>query len=170
MLRIFDKRHTAADFEAALQLCRQVGLLLVPTFVAFTPWTTLDGYRFFLEQLVRLELVDQVAPIQYAIRLLIPPGSKLLELPEVRALIEGLDEPRLSYSWRNPDPRVDELQHDVQRLVQAGMAQRTPRRAIFQRIWERAQCAADGSPGAPPPWLQFVPPRFVPYLTEPWYC
>ena len=170
VLRIFDKRHTAADFEAALQLCRQVGLLLVPTFVAFTPWTTLDGYRFFLEQLVRLELVDQVAPIQYAIRLLIPPGSKLLELPEVRALIEGLDEPRLSYSWRNPDPRVDELQHDVQRLVQAGMAQRTPRRAIFQRIWERAQCAADGSPGAPPPWLQFVPPRFVPYLTEPWYC
>jgi len=37
ILQIFDKQHTREDFEAALTLCREVGLRLVPTFVAFTP-------------------------------------------------------------------------------------------------------------------------------------
>ncbi len=34
---------------------------------------------------------DQVAPVQLAIRLLLPEGSLLLELPEVRAMIEPFD-------------------------------------------------------------------------------
>ena len=52
----------------------------MPTFVAFHPWLTLDGYCDLLECLQDLDLVDHVAPIQLAIRLLIPRGSRLLEL------------------------------------------------------------------------------------------
>ena len=40
---------------------------------------------------VELDLADQVAPVQLAIRLLLPEGSLLLELPEVRAMIEPFD-------------------------------------------------------------------------------
>jgi hypothetical protein len=135
ILTIFDKHHTREDFVSALSLCRQAGLSLVPTFVAFTPWTTLAGYRAFLAELVRLGLVDQVSPIQCAIRLLIPPGSRLLELPEVENLVEGLDEAKLSFVWRNPDPRVDELQRNLEYLVQSCAGQNIPRREVFCRVW-----------------------------------
>jgi hypothetical protein len=170
ILSIFDKHHTQEDFVAALNLCRQADLLLIPTFVAFTPWTTLAGYRAFLAELVRLNLVDQVSPIQCAIRLLIPPGSRLLELPEVQSLVEGVDEVKLSYVWRNPDPRVDKLQQDLEVLVQRGAAQHVPRREVFRRVWERAYQGVDEAEGVVP-FPQLLPAsRFVPYLTEPWYC
>ncbi len=170
ILEIFDKQHTRADFEAALKLCREMDLLLTPTFVAFTPWTTLAGYRHFLRELVRLELVDQVSPIQCAIRLLIPPGSKLLELPEVRQIIGPLDEAKLSYFWRNPDPQVDALQADLEYLVQSCAAQGIPRRQVFRRIWQRAFADVGDAAGNVP--FPDLPPTsgFVPYLTEPWYC
>ena len=74
----------ARDFFEAVALCRAAGVTLVPTFVAFHPWTTLEGYCDLLDTLAELDLVDHVAPIQLAIRLLIPEGSRLLELEEVR--------------------------------------------------------------------------------------
>ncbi len=170
ILTLFDKRHTGGDLSTALNLCRQAGLLLTPTFVAFSPWTTLAGYHAFLAELVRLELVDQVSPIQCAIRLLIPPGSKLLELPEMPALLEGLDEAKLSYTWRNPDPRMDELQADLELLVQRGEGQHWPRREIFRRVWERAFSGV-GDPAGAIPCPEFPPPaQPAPYLSEPWYC
>ena len=169
-LAIFAKNHTTADFEAALKLCHDLDLLLVPTFVAFNPWTSLADYRHFLQELVRLKLVDQVSPIQSAIRLLIPPGSHLLALPEVKNAIGPLDEAKLSYTWRNPDPRVDQLQRDLEYMVQSCAAQNVPRREVFRRIWSRAfESVGDAAGNVPfpdlPPWS-----RFVPYLTEPWYC
>lgn len=170
ILGIFDKGHTGEEFISALNLCRQAGLLLVPTFVAFTPWTTLAGYRTFLAEIVRLGLVDQVSPIQCAIRLLIPPGSKLLELPEVEGLVEGLDEAKLSYVWRSADPRVDALQHDLEILVQRCTSQHVPRREVFRHVWERAYQEV-GDPAGRVPFPELPPAAgFVPYLTEPWYC
>lgn len=170
ILKIFDKQHTRADFEVALTLCREIGLRLVPTFVAFTPWTTLEGYREFLAQIARLELVDQISPIQCAIRLLIPPGSRLLELPEVQNTVGELDEAKLSYVWHNPDPRVDALQADLEYLVQSCAAQNVPRREVFKRVWRRAYQEIGDTAGQVP--FPKLPPtsRFVPYLTEPWYC
>jgi hypothetical protein len=153
-----------------LRRCREIELLLVPTFVAFTPWTTLTGYRDFLAEIVRLDLVDQVSPIQCAIRLLIPPGSKLLELPEMRNSIGILDERKLSYVWHNPDPRLDALQADLEVLVQSCAAQEIPRREVFRRIWQQA-FQEMGDPLGQIPLPDLPPnPRFVPYLTEPWYC
>jgi hypothetical protein len=170
ILAIFDKRHTREEFAAALNLCRQSGLLLVPTFVAFTPWTILAGYRAFLAEIVRLGLVDQVSPIQCAIRLLIPPGSKLLELADVEGLVEGLDEAKLSYTWHSPDPRVDALQHDLEILVQRCAGQHVPRREVFRHVWERAYQGV-GDPEGRVPFPELPPVAgFVPYLTEPWYC
>ena len=51
--------------------CRAAGLTLSPTFVAFTPWTTLDGYAEFLDDVEALDLVEHVAPVQWTIRLLV---------------------------------------------------------------------------------------------------
>ena len=79
ILARFEKGHTGRDAERAVALCRAAGIALAPTFVPFTPWTTREGYRALLSNVARLGLVDHVAPIQFAIRLLVPAGSRLLE-------------------------------------------------------------------------------------------
>jgi radical SAM superfamily enzyme YgiQ (UPF0313 family) len=167
VLQRLEKGHTSADFERAVALCRQAGLTLAPTFVAFTPWTTLQGYCTLLETLDRLQLVDHVAPIQLAIRLLIPEGSRLLELDDIRETVAAFDPRTLTYPWTHADTRVDRLQQSVAALV--GRRLNASRRELFDAIWQLGHEAA----GAEPPRRQdpgLRPRATVPYLNEPWYC
>ena len=135
-LAIFDKGHTRADFVQVAQQMRQVGLPLTPTFVTFTPWTTVHGYAEFLALMAALDLVEAISPIQYAIRLLIPAGSRLLELAEVQALIRPFDEAALVYPWSHPDPAVDDLYEIVFKLVKASQNAGESRQTLFCRIWQ----------------------------------
>ena len=127
-------------------LCRDAGLTLVPTFVAFHPWLTLDGYCDLLECLQDLDLVDHVAPIQLAIRLLIPRGSRLMELEDVQALVGPFDAGTLAYPWSHPDPRVDALQREVSHIV--GVRTGGDRRTVFEEIAALA-CDRAGRPPRP---------------------
>jgi hypothetical protein len=126
------KGHTRADFLEAVALCRAAGLTLAPTFVAFTPWTTIDGYASLLRTLRELDLIEHVPPIQLAIRLLIPAGSRLLELDDIQALVDPFDAVSLVHPWRHPDPRVDALQQDINQVV--GRNLRQSRTAVFERV------------------------------------
>ena len=130
------KGHTRADFVEALELTRAHGLTLAPTFVAFTPWTSREDYLDLLRTIRDLDLIENVAPIQLAIRLLIPAGSKLLELEDLR--VEPFDPAALSYGWRHPDPEMDQLCGDLQKLVGAGERLGASRAELFGMIWERA--------------------------------
>ena len=132
ILERLDKGHTRADVVAIVNQMRDVGLPLAPTFVAFTPWTTLEGYVDLLQTIADLELVEAVASIQLAIRLLLPAGSRLMELPEIRALAGSLDPSALAHAWQHPDPRVDHLQREVQRLV--GRKLHAPRAVVFDEV------------------------------------
>ena len=159
------KNHTTADFEAAAALMRAVGIALAPTFVAFTPWTTLAGYRDLLERIAALGLVASVPPVQLSIRLLVPHGSRLLELPEVRDLVGPFDRTLLGYPWRHPDPRVDALQARVADLVERG-GEETSREETFANAWSLAHAAL----GAPAPALPSNLGEPIPCHSEPWYC
>ena len=168
VLEILDKGHTRADFFRLARLFRETGLVLAPTFVAFTPWITLEGYEDLLRSIWELELADNVAPVQLAIRLLIPEGSRLLELPEARRIAGEFDEAALSYRWVHSDPRVDELQRAVERAVREYTAAGCRRGDIFREAWRLAREALDRR-DLPP--LPAAPARAaIPYLTEPWYC
>ncbi|MGO9256023.1 MAG: CUAEP/CCAEP-tail radical SAM (seleno)protein [Bryobacteraceae bacterium] len=157
------KGHTRADFVEALGLMRAAGLAMAPTFIPFTPWTTRESYRHFLRDLAELHVVEQVAPIQLAIRLLIPEGSLLMELPEVRALVEPFDPRALVYPWRNQDAELDRLAAAIQETIKREERRQAGRGEIFRRIWDLAQ--AGDFPQTP------LPARAtIPYLTEPWYC
>ena len=170
VLRIFDKGHTKADFVKVVSLFRDLGLILVPTFVAFNPWISLRGYGELLTTLANLDLIENVAPVQLAIRLLIPAGSYLLQVPEVQRIIGPFDEVALSYRWEHPDPRVDTLQHEIEEVVRRSAKIGADRYTIFERVWSKAQeaLAQTESPLFDPP------PRgsqaTIPYLTEPWFC
>jgi radical SAM superfamily enzyme YgiQ (UPF0313 family) len=165
VLALLDKGHTHHDFLQAVALCREAGVILVPTFVAFHPWTTLEGYCRLLDVIEDLDLVDHVAPIQLAIRLLIPEGSRLLQVDEVRRLAGSFDARTLTYRWVHDDPRVDRLQHDIAAMVGARLV--SDRRPLFAEI----SALAHDRTGLPRP-VQRLPAagRFVPYLDEPWYC
>jgi radical SAM superfamily enzyme YgiQ (UPF0313 family) len=161
------KGHTRADFERAVSLCRAAGVPLSPTFVAFTPWTTTHGYAELLDEIERLDLVENVAPIQLAIRLLITAGSPLLELPEIREIAGPFNPHSLTHPWSHTDPEVDSLQREIERLV--GRHVNAPRHELFhavRRIVGRGSRAADHAHHAEP----FPARATIPYLTEPWYC
>jgi radical SAM superfamily enzyme YgiQ (UPF0313 family) len=159
------KGHTHADFEAVVVDCAAIGLPLSPTFVAFTPWTTLEGYVTMLREIDRLALTGSVAPIQYAIRLLIPDGSLMLELEDVRARITHFDPRSLTNVWRHADPRVDALQQAIERFI--GSRLNAPRDEVFARVWTLAHEAAGLATPSREPLLARAA---VPYLNEPWYC
>jgi radical SAM superfamily enzyme YgiQ (UPF0313 family) len=172
VLELLDKGHTRQDFVTAVSLCRANDLVFNPTFVTFTPWTTRQGYVELLALLAELDLIEHVAPIQYAIRLLIPAGSRLLELPQVQSLVGPFDPASLCYPWQHPDPGVDQLFAEVLETVKAGQSGNESRPQIFDAIW-RLACAASGA-SLPAVWdlrrFQGARAKMLPHLSEAWYC
>src|SRR5262249_25980466 len=169
VLAHLDKGHTRADVEAALGAARAAGIALRPTRVAFTPWTTLEDYRTMLDFVEREGLVDHVDPVQYSIRLLVPPGTLLLESPAMRPYLGELVKADFYYRWAHPDPRMEALQTAVAALV-AEAAERAEDAAVtFYRIRALADQAA-GRPAragaARPDPARARPPR----LTAPRVC
>jgi radical SAM superfamily enzyme YgiQ (UPF0313 family) len=173
VLEILEKHHTRADFLNAVALCREIGLALQPTFVPFTPWTSLESYRELLALIRENDLIGNVAPIQLAIRLLIPAESRLLELAEVRELLEPFDQAALIYRWKNADARVDELSERLQGIVSRGEKMKQTRAQIFEQI-EDAACdaagAAAGKRAATDRLATLQAGAAIPYMNEPWYC
>jgi radical SAM superfamily enzyme YgiQ (UPF0313 family) len=162
------KGHTADDARRAIAACRARGLALVPTFVAFTPWTSPRGYLAMLEHLRSLDLIDAVAPVQLALRLLLPAGSPLLDDPDVRAVAAAFDPQALAHPWSHENPAVDRLQQEVLATVGAH-ATRASRRASYEAARRLAEAAADLSLTRLAPDAVRVRAT-VPYLDEPWYC
>lgn len=163
------KGHTRADFFRVVQLFRQADLTLQPTFVPFTPWTTFGNYLDLLAQVHKLNLVEAVAPIQLTIRLLIPPGSRLLELGEIQSSIGRFDPAALVYPWKNANSALDHLAMQLQNSVALADQQKRSRAETFELIWAIANAAAGRSlTSTSSPVL--APRATVPYLNEPWYC
>ncbi len=167
VLGFLEKGHTRDDFEQVVARCRAIGLPLAATFVAFTPWTTPAAYLDLLETIDRLDLVDSVAPIQLAVRLLIPQGSRMLELADIQAIAGPFDPASLTYPWAHPDANVDALHAEIAAIV--GRSLTSNRREVFARVWEAAHRHA----GVAPARRQddsIVSRAAIPYLNEPWYC
>jgi radical SAM superfamily enzyme YgiQ (UPF0313 family) len=165
VLMLLEKGHTRADFVEAVALTRRAGVTLVPTFVAFHPWLTLQGYCDLLDTMAALDLVDHVAPIQLAIRLLLPEGSPLLARDEMRRHVGEFDAATLAYRWTHPDPRVDLLQREVMAIVGAKL--NTDRRVVFEEVAALAHEFAGRAYASPKPIRDRAT---VAYLNEPWYC
>jgi len=173
VLEKLDKKHTRADFLRVVERFRDTGLALQPTFVAFTPWTTLQSYCELLDLIRDLDLIENVAPIQLAIRLLVPAGSRLLELREVAERAGPFDEVALVYPWKHVNARVDQLCAELQEIVHAGEKMSLARGMIFDRIENAAYAAAGRTGGGRKPFAAqavLAARAAIPYLNEPWYC
>ncbi len=166
VLTILEKHHTRADVETAIDIVHSAGIALRPTWVPFTPWTTLDDYLEIFQFVDTHRLVYHVDPVQYAVRLLIPPGSYLLNRPETKVLSLTLDEAAFSYTWTHPDARMDELHKMVNALVENDARAGVDTLETFYRIWS---LAADMR-GQPPPKQSRDVHQPAPRITEAWFC
>jgi radical SAM superfamily enzyme YgiQ (UPF0313 family) len=168
VLGFLEKGHTREDFLRVIKMFREFGMTLHPTFVPFTPWTTVDGYLDLLRVIEQQGVIENVAPIQLGIRLLIPEGSRMLELEDVRRMVGPFDPQSLAYPWKNRDPRMDALSETVQNIAAAAERQKESRLATFERIWKAAHAAAEKP--AEQINLATQPQAGIPFLSEPWYC
>ncbi len=166
VLAILEKQHTRADVAEALDIVHGARIALRPTWVPFTPWTTLDDYLEILQFIDTHRLVYHVDPVQYAVRLLIPPGSYLCNRPEVKVLSLTLNEAAFSYVWAHSDPRLDELHKTVNTLVENDAHAGIDVLDTFYRIWS---LAADMRGQAPPKQTKDAH-QPAPRITEAWFC
>ena len=168
ILGLLDKGHTAADAAAAVHLLRKHGIAVRPSWLPFTPWTSLGDVIDIFEFVGRHDLYGNVDPVQFTIRLLIPEGSLITELPEAAQFLEDYDSDLLTYRWRSADPRVDHLQEDLSVQVAKGIANGDGVTTILERIWAVALEAAGSDAKLRPVPAGSVPE--TPRLTEPWFC
>ncbi len=159
------KGHRAADVATAFAVCAAAGIALRPSLVPFTPWSTLDDTLALLDTFAREGWAASLDPVQLSIRLLVPPGSLLLDDPTL--VTEGVDPAALAYRWRHPDPRMDRLQEAVAREVEDAAACGRDPLVTFERVRALALAAA----GRPHTHVVAADTgRRAPRLTESWFC
>ncbi len=134
VLTILEKNHTRADVEEALKIVRDAGITYRPTWVPFTPWTTLADYREILDFVEMHGLIDNIDPVQYSIRLLVPPGSYLADHAALVHYRGELDQAAFSYRWEHPDPEMDALQRAVAALVEKDTQASEDTALTFRRV------------------------------------
>jgi radical SAM superfamily enzyme YgiQ (UPF0313 family) len=173
------KGHTQADIVSALDILCDAGITLRPSLVAFTPWTTLADYLEMFDIIAhhdpRHHLIDAIDPVQYSIRLLLPPGSALLTESDgqpaaIREFLGSLDQAAFQYQWSHPDPRMDELQRCVREMVEEAARHEEDAAITFEHLW---QLAAETAGRPRPVWKarhRRVNGPKPPRLTEPWFC
>jgi radical SAM superfamily enzyme YgiQ (UPF0313 family) len=174
VLAYLKKGHITDDVVTAVNILRRAGITLRPSLVAFTPWTTLDDYAGMFDIVEANDLIESIDPVQYAIRLLIPPGSALLNQPEQPASIEKflgpLDQAGFQYLWTHPDPRMDQLHRDITAAVQEASKTGEDSFETFSRLRAIAYRVA----GRDAPVVQRSSRRSgqsrPPRMSEPWFC
>jgi hypothetical protein len=164
VLAILDKGHTAAQSIDALAIVRGAGISLRPTFVPFTPWTTLEDFLAIGRFVDEHALWDEVDPVQLSLRLLVPPGSLLLAAEP--SAFGPLDADAGTHVWTHPDPRMDALQRDVAARVERGAERGEPPLETFAAIRTLAGWTAGAGGGRGRGARREPPPR----LSEPWFC
>jgi radical SAM superfamily enzyme YgiQ (UPF0313 family) len=170
VLERLDKGHTRDDVFEALRILRSAGIAMRPSFVPFTPWATSDDFIDILEFVESQHLIDHVDPVQYSIRLLVPPGSLLLSQPDANRWWGPLVQESFTYEWAHPDPRMDALQRQVSSLVEQAAGNAEDAVETFSKIRALA-CAARGNRPSVPVAISIDPSRLrPPRLTEAWFC
>jgi radical SAM superfamily enzyme YgiQ (UPF0313 family) len=169
ILGILAKGHTVADMSEALTALRSHGIEIRPSWLPFTPWTTVDDLVGLVDFVVAHDLVANVDPVQYSVRLLVPSGSLLLAEPAMAMYLGAYDPARLGWAWAHPDPVVDQLQVEMAGLVEALVGEDPER--TFDQVDALVRSYAPNAPERPALGVASVGPKGErARLTEPWFC
>lgn len=174
VLDALDKGHGPADLEPAVAVLRGAGIEPRPSLVPFTPWTTAEDVLDLLDLVARADLVGNVDPVHYSIRLLVPPGSLLLASGHLDGRLGPYDPASLGWTWASPDPRLDALQAELAALAEAAGAAGWDPAAVYQAVraaaFARLDVATRAAPAADPALASPMAVDARPRLTEAWFC
>ncbi|MGI9611154.1 MAG: radical SAM protein, partial [Acidimicrobiia bacterium] len=164
-LTVLDKNHTVADMNQALDVLREAGIHVRPTWLPFLPFTSLGDLAGLVDYLDSHRLWPAIDPVQLSIKLLIPEGSLLERHPAVVDFLEGYDDEALTWRWRYADPAVEVLQKELQSIASEASDCGEEALPTLGRM-RTAIGAATGVNLAP-----YRPSESpVPRLTESWFC
>lgn len=169
ILAYLDKGHTRADVQEAVRITREADIALRGSLMPFTPWTSAQDLVDLIDFVDTHNLHEEISPVQYSIRLLVPPGSSLLERPQIQPFLSGFNEEAWTHAWRHPDPRMDELQEEIAGIVEGGSVWGEDEHQTFEKIRRRIEAFAGHRPrvraqrGA-------RRKKYSPRLTEDWFC
>jgi hypothetical protein len=178
VLERLDKGHTVADEIEAVAVLRHSGIEPRPSLMPFTPWTTAADVRDLLDLVSYCDLIGNVDPVHFAIRLLVPPGSLLISSGALDGLLGPYDTDGLSWTWEAPDRRLDLVQKTIAAIAIEAAADAWPARRAYDAVRAAADDALSGVDnhfGPPPPLTDDrlrapLAPDDRPRLTEAWFC
>ena len=170
VLRNLNKGHTAVDVAEAFDLMEQVGIPLRPSLMPFSPWETLESYITLLNFFEDRRLIEQIDPVHFSIRLLIPPGSALLTSPDSKLWLRELDAAAFTYKWQHPDPRLDALHQKVASLTEEAELAKSNTIETFFHIKALTLSIIGKDLHIPEAVEHYGTPRVLPHLTESWFC
>jgi radical SAM superfamily enzyme YgiQ (UPF0313 family) len=164
-LEILDKGHTVSGMRRAVEILRDSGIHVRPTWLPFFPWTRIDDVVSLVRFLDEMRLWEATDPVQLAIKLLVPEGSLLAEHPAMRPHLGEYRPDALTWEWDFADLEVGRLHADLDAIAADGSdcgaeaieTLVSMRRAISDRA---------GAPLGPLPASGGAVPR----LTESWFC
>lgn len=170
VLRNLNKGHTAVDVAEAFDLMEQAGIPLRPSLMPFSPWETLESYITLLNFFEDRRLIEQIDPVHFSIRLLIPPGSALLASPDSKLWLRELDAAAFTYKWQHPDPRLDALHQKVASLTEEAELAKSDTIETFFHIKALTLSIIGKDLHIPEAVEHYGTPRVLPHLTESWFC
>lgn len=186
VLERLDKGHSPGEARRAVELLRAAGIEPRPSLLPFTPWSERDDLVELLDFAAEFDLVWNLDPVQWGIRLLLPPGSLLLERPDpvlAAALAAGAGDgaaagdemaQALGRRWAHADPLLDELALALGELVEKAAAVMEPLPETYAAVRGVVfDALGRGDRGVPEPRAaarSAVPGPLRARLTEAWFC
>ncbi len=170
VLQHLDKGHTTADVVEVFALMERISIPLRPSLLPFSPWETLASYTALLNFFEEQHLIEHIDPVHLSIRLLIPPGSALLDTPDSKLWLGELDSSAYTYRWQHPDPRMDKLQKQVAQLVSDNESLQVDAVETFLRVKALAHAIEGNTPSLVTALHNYGTPKVLPHLTESWFC
>ncbi|GAC1360180.1 MAG: CUAEP/CCAEP-tail radical SAM protein [Ktedonobacteraceae bacterium] len=165
-----DKGHTAADVVEVFDLMQHVGIPLRPSLLPFSPWETLESYTALLNFFEEHHLIEHIDPVHLSIRLLVPPGSALLDTPDSHLWLGELEPSAYTYLWRHPDPSMDELQRKIAQQVEQAERIQTNPVETFLRVKALVHTMQGTRLSLFKALHSYGTPKVLPHLTESWFC
>ncbi len=163
-LDILDKGHTVSDMSEAVEISREAGIHLRPTWLPFLPWTKPSDIADIFRFLDSHDLTGATDPVQMAIKLLIPKGSLLEDHPALLPHLRGYDRRALSWRWDFADADTEILQKELETI--AGNASDCGQETAL--TLNEMRDAVSRAAGSDLP--HFEPTAPAPRLTESWFC
>lgn len=170
VLQHLDKGHTGADVAEVFEVMEQVGIPLRPSLMPFSPWETLDSYIELLTFFEERHLIEHTDPVHFSIRLLVPPGSALLDSPDSWQWLGEPDPAAYTYRWQHPDARMDALQREVSAVVEHAQSIEADPIETFFHIKALALAAKGQDMDVPAAIQKYGTRKVLPHLTESWFC